>query len=204
MDRGFFIGPMRLDSRIATVVAALFILPAMFLPIWRVTLVAPQYPEGLRMFIHAFTVRGDLSKINILNHYVGMKPISPAEFPEFRFIPFFVLRFTLLALVAAVVSRKEIGALGWADFIIFGAAMLADFYFWLYDYGHNLDPRAAMRLEPFTPPLLGSKKLMNFRVISTPDVGAILMIFAGALGPLVLLWDHYRSRKEAPSGKAPS
>lgn len=195
METNFFSGPMRLESRIAIVVAALLILPAVFLPIWRVSLLAPQYPEGLRMNIHAFTVKGDLNKINILNHYVGMKKITPREFPEFRFVPFFVARFVLLALAAALISRKEIGALGWIDFVIFGAAMLADFAFWLYDYGHELDPRAAMKLEPFTPPLFGSKQLMNFRITNLPAVGGILMMIAGAIGPLVLIWDYYRSRK---------
>jgi len=195
MKKELFSGPLRTDSRIAITLAALLILPALFMPLWSIELFSPQYPEGLRMYIYSFTIKGDLNQINILNHYIGMKKIEPNEFAEFRLVPFFVARFVFLALVAAVSSRKEIGAIGWVDFIIFGTLMVFDLYSWLYAFGHNLDPKAAMKIEPFTPPVLGSLRFANFRVISMPGLGAIFMGIAGLFGPLILLWDYFRDWK---------
>src|SRR5262249_34375509 len=60
--------------------AALVLLPVFFLPvlpIWHMKLWAPQYREGLSLSIYSNTIKGDLQKINTLNHYVGMKAITP-------------------------------------------------------------------------------------------------------------------------------
>jgi len=191
-----FSGTLSKESRILVIAAVILLIPALFLPIWRFNLFAPQYPEGLRMYIHSFTVRGDLHKINILNHYIGMKAIQRKEFPEFRLLPFFILRFILLAGLAALVRRKEIGALGWLDFAVFGMLMLLDLYHWLYTYGHELDPHAPMKIKPFTPPLIGIKQFANFRIIGFPGIGGICMILAAALGPVVL-WLDYRKVKKS-------
>ncbi len=124
-----------------------------------------------------------------------MKEIEPDEFPEFRFIPFFILRFLGLAVLAALAARVEIAALGWLDFVIFGVVMLADFQHWLYEYGHNLSPTAPIRMDPFTPKFLGSTEVANFTVTSWPAAGALLMVVAGALGPVALALEWRRRRK---------
>ena len=68
-------------DRVLVAVSALLMSAAFVLPLWRVALFAPQYPEGLGMLIRVNTVEGtkehDLDNINGLNHYIGMKRIEP-------------------------------------------------------------------------------------------------------------------------------
>ncbi len=191
-----FRGELSRQSRILVIVAALLLIPAAFLPVWKITLVAPQYPNGLSLMIYPGKVTGEIQEVNVLNHYIGMKEISQDEFPEFRFIPFLILRFLALAALAALVARMEIGALGWIDFTIFGIIMLVDFQHWLYEYGHNLSPSAPITMAPFTPKFIGTTQVANFTVESWPAIGAILMGIAGALGPLAVLLEWRKRRKE--------
>jgi hypothetical protein len=198
--------PSRLSkrARILIFVAALLIIPAIFLPIWTITLVAPQYPQGIRMSIYAKKLTeynpetGMTSNapklINGLNHYIGMHEIKPDEFKEFRWLPFSIIAFSVLALLSAVVGRGYFAAAGWILFILFSVFMIGDFYRWLYEYGHNLSPRAAIKIAPYMPPLIGWKQLANFKVISLPGSGSILMGFAAILGPIIL-WQESRQKK---------
>src|SRR5262245_60465217 len=52
--------------------AALLVVAAIFLPLWGMTLVSTQYPDGLRMIVFPGRIRGDIDEINALNHYIGM------------------------------------------------------------------------------------------------------------------------------------
>lgn len=197
MDRitQFFQGGLSLPSRILLVAVAAALLPSIFLPVWEITLHAPQYPGGLDLVVYPHTVAGDLSEVNILNHYIGMREIRPDEFPEFKFIPFFILRFLGFAVLAALVARVPVAAIGYLDFVVFGAVMLFDFQHWLADYGQNLSPTAPLRMEAFTPRLLGTTQVGNFSVTSFPSTGAILMIAAGLLGPVILGLEWRRRRR---------
>ena len=64
--KDFFQGEISKPSRIALLVISLALIPALFLPVWEITLHAPQYPEGLSMEIMSHTVRGDIQEINNL------------------------------------------------------------------------------------------------------------------------------------------
>lgn len=198
MDRltSFFQGEMSRTSRILVVIAALAILPALFLPVWQITLKAPQYPAGLNMIIYPNTVAGDLNEVNILNHYIGMQHIEPDEFPEFKLLPFFILRFLAFAVLAALVGRMPIAAIGYIDFVMFGIVMLFDFQGWLAAYGTNLSPDAPITMAPFVPKFLGTTQVANFTVVSRPAIGAILMGLAGLMGPIALAYDWIRFRKQ--------
>jgi len=198
--------PRRLSkrARVLILIAALLIIPAIFLPIWTITLVAPQYPQGIKMSIYANKlteynpetgITSDTPRlINGLNHYIGMHEITPDEFSEFRWLPFAITAFCLLALLSALVGRGLFATLGWILFILFAVFMIGDFYRWLYEYGHNLKPDAAIKIEPYMPPVIGMKQLANFKVISLPGSGSILMFFAAILGPIIL-WLEARQRK---------
>jgi len=197
MDRltSFFQSELSLTSRILLVAVALALLPSIFLPVWQITLHAPQYPDGLSVMIYPHTVGGELREVNLLNHYIGMQEITPNEFPEFKFIPFFILRFFGFAVLAALVGRLPIAAIGYLDFVVFGAVMLYDFQQWLTEYGHNLSPEAPITMEPFTPRFIGTTVVGNFTVTSMPSTGAILMFVAGALGPVILVYEWFRRRE---------
>ncbi len=194
-----FRGELSRTSRIMVAVAALLLIPSAFLPVWKITLVAPQYPGGLSLEIYPHKVAGEIQEVNVLNHYIGMKEIAPDEFPEFRFIPFLILRFLALAALAALVARLEIAALGWIDFVVFGIVMLVDFQHWLYQYGQTLAPSAPIRIDPFTPKFIGTTQVANFTVQSWPAAGAILMGIAGSLGPLAVAMEWRKGRKAQPA-----
>jgi copper chaperone NosL len=189
--------------------AALVLLPVFFfpvLPIWMMKLWAPQYREGLTLTIYSNTIKGDLQNINILNHYVGMHAITPEDFKEFHYLPQALTFFGLMALVAGLVNRRWVAFLGWLVFTGFSAYMFTDYAQWLWRYGHDLDPRAALKLPAFTPPLIGFSRLGNFRVLSLPGPGTLLLGLAWLLGPLAI-WLEMRAgkavRPPAAAGPAP-
>ncbi len=49
------------------------------------------------------------------------------------------------------------------SFFVLAAVGLYDFYMWEYDYGHNLNPHAAIKIPgmAYQPPLIGSKMLLT-------------------------------------------
>ena len=154
----YLLGSFGTRERLLVLIAALVLLPVFFLPIlpiWTMTLRAPQYTEGLRLLIFSNTIRGDLQSINTLNHYVGMHAISAEDFREFRYLPLALSLFGGAALLAAIVNRRWIALVGWLAFTAFSAYMFSDYARWLWHYGHDLDPRAPIKLALFTPPLIG-------------------------------------------------
>lgn len=194
----FLSGPISPWGRRLVFLAALFLIPVLFapaLPVWRMRLWAPQYPEGLTLTIYSNTIRGDLDKINTLNHYVGMHAITPQDFKEFAYMPLALTLFGIMALMAALANRRDVALLGWLAFTLFAVVMFKDYADWLHRYGHELDPRAALKLEAFTPPIVGFKKMANFRVWSLPALGGILLGIAWLLGPVVALADWLALRR---------
>jgi copper chaperone NosL len=193
--------PLNVTSRIFMLAAAVVIVAATFLPLWRIHLVAPQYREGLSLQIYSYQLVGgnggqDLVEINGLNHYIGMKPLTQADFVEMTWLPFAFGIFALLALRAAVLGRMiSLVDLGVA-FLYFGLFSLGNFYYRLYSYGHNLDPRAPMEIEPFTPVMIGTQKIANFVQTSLPQSGGWLM----AVFPVLIVAAVWFSRKEEPVG----
>ena len=185
-------------------VAALVLLPVFFLPvlpIWIMKLWAPQYREGLTLTIYAITLNGNLQSINTLYHYVGMKHISPDDFREFRFMPQALTGFGFLALLAALFNRRWIAILGWIGFTVFAGFMFSDYARWLWSYGHDLDPRAPIKLAAFSPPLIGWKQMANFKVLSLPGPGTLLLGLAWLLGPIAILLE-VRDQKRSRGAKA--
>lgn len=201
MDRltAYFQGQLSVPSRVMLLVAALAILPALWLPTWTIRLRAPQYPEGLEMQIHPTTVTGDVREINLLNHYIGMHEIDAEDFTEFRFIPFFILRFFGFAVLTVLIARMPLAALGWMDFALFGVVMLYLFQHWLRQYGTDLSPTAPLRIDPFTPSFIGTTRVGQFGVSSWPASGAVLMGLAGAMGPVIAAYEWWRFRRAAPA-----
>lgn len=176
-------------TRLMLALSALLLACAVLLPLWRVTLVAPQYPEGLGLHIWAHTVQGvepsDLQNINGLNHYIGMNTIEPDAIPELRVMRPGIVGMALLGIVIALLGRRRL-IIAWAAALVLAAmAGVGDFYKWEYDYGHHLDLEHAPIKIPgmsYQPPLLGSKKLLNFTATSWPASGGMLAIGGVLLG----------------------
>src|SRR5262249_10928554 len=191
---------MRLTWRTWLVVASLMLLLAFAGPLWRIQLEAPQYPEGIGMAIWIDTITGqkpnDLNSINGLNHYIGMKAIIPDAIPELRLMPLLVTSFVVLGLFAATLGRRW-ALYGWtALFWLIGVAGLADFWAWGYDYGHNLDPTAAIKVPglSYQPPLIGSTQLLNFTAHSWPGLGGWAIVLALILATAVCVHETLQRR----------
>jgi copper chaperone NosL len=200
----YLTGKFRPTERRFIFLAALVLLPVFFLPvlhIWEMRMWAPQYREGLQLRIYTNEIRGDVDKINTLNHYVGMHAIRNEDFREFRFLPQALTAFGLLALLAGLFNRRWLAVLGWVAFTVFAVVMFRDYATWLWKYGHDLDPRAAIKLPTFTPPLIGYNRMANFKVLSIPGPGTLLLGIAWLLGPVVF-WLERRAARAASAGRA--
>jgi len=169
--------------------ASAFLLFALPLPLWQIRLMAPQYPEGLGMDIHARTVVGakehDLDNINELNHYIGMKTIEPDGIAELRVIPWLIAGLGVLGFGIAIARKRALLVAWLVSFGVLGVVGLWDFWHWERDYGHDLDLEHAIIKVPgmtYQPPLIGSKQLLNFTASSWPAVGAVLLGLAFLLG----------------------
>ena len=183
--------------------AALLLLSTYAAPLWHIALEAPQYPEGLGMYIWADRITGekpqDLNSINGLNHYIGMKPIVPESIPELRIMPILVAGLVGLGLAAAAWGRRA-GLVAWTGIFLAGAlAGLADFWRWGYDYGHDLNPEAAIKIPgmSYQPPLIGAKQLLNFRATSLPALSGWLAIAALALAVGLVVYERRRRVRRA-------
>ncbi|GIW45472.1 MAG: hypothetical protein KatS3mg077_2754 [Candidatus Binatia bacterium] len=185
--------------RACFVLAGVLPLVNFFVPLWGIRLYAPQYPEGISMYIWTHRITGQLDLVNGLNHYIGMKPIDPAGIPELRWMPLAVVALSAWALMIALVPTRALALLWVVVYSLLGLLGLVDFYLWEYDYGHNLDPTAPIKIPgmSYQPPLIGSKELLNFTAVSFPHVGGVALMLAGALGicGLCVLW---RSREAKP------
>jgi len=180
---------MTRTSRLVVALASLLLLAVYVTPLWRIELVAPQYPEGLGLRIWVNQITGlkpnDLNSINGLNHYIGMRAIDPSAIPELRFMPQLLAAAVAAGLVVALVGRRGL-LYAWAGLFTLGAAVgLGDFWKWGYEYGHQLDPHAAIKVPgmSYQPPVIGPKTLLNFRAESWPDLGGLIAIaVVGAAG----------------------
>src|SRR5512134_3703137 len=192
---------MSRSSRVIVALAALSLAVLFVLPLWHIGLKAPQYPEGLGLYIAADRIVGekpqDLNSINGLNHYIGMKTIEPDDIPELRFMPKIIGGLIVLGVLVALMARRGM-LYGYAAVLVaFAAAGLADFYKWTYDYGHNLDPKAIIKVPGMTyqPPLIGSKQLLNFHATSWPAAGGWVAILVVSLVVGLAVWQWRRGRK---------
>ncbi len=189
--------PLTTASRVLLLAGIGFLIAGALLPLWRIHLVAPQYREGLSIDMYAYKLVGgnggqDLAEINTLNHYIGMHGIEPSDFVEMKWIPFAIGVFVLVTMRAIVIGR--VGSL--VDlavmFLYFGAFSFASFGYRLYSYGHHLDPKAPMAVEPFMPILIGRQQIANFVQTSLPLAGTFCMaVFLGLV--FAAIWRAHSS-----------
>lgn len=190
--------PDRTAYRLPTILlalAALLLIGSMFVPYWRMTLLAPQYPGGLQVQVYVNRMAGDVQEIDGLNHYIGMRPLEEAAQLERSVSIAAITVISLLVLSAVFVHTK------WAALLAFPAftvpfVFLADMYFWLRNFGQNLDPTAALSssIEPFVPPLLGEGMVGQFRTVASADIG-LIMAFLSSVLIAVGLYYHRRAYK---------
>ena len=177
---------------VAALAAAVLLFTAFFLPLWNMTLLAPQYPGGLELTAYGTRMDGDLAEINGLNHYIGVRAIEPDSVVELRLFPFVLFPAVVALLALAWVGiRRRWRLVVAAGLWILPIGLLVDMQYWLYAYGHDLNPQAPVRVEEFTPRVIGSTKVLNFHSETMVASGFWLMVAAALLvtvGPTVIRW----------------
>ena len=194
--------PLFMKSRLILLLLIIPLALTMTQPLWRISMTAPQYPDGLYMEIYAHKIEGGnhgqhIKEINTLNHYIGMHKIDRAELSDLDWIPFAIGLLIVLTLRCAAIGnvRSLVDLVVIAGYV--GVFALGKFVYKLYVFGHNLDPDAPIKLEPFTPAIFGSKQIANFTTSSYPQLGSafIGIFFAGVLG--LLGWHLIAGRRQA-------
>lgn len=196
---------------IAALVAGALLAVALFVPLWRMEMVAPQYPTGLRMYAYGShfaddpdTYYEDIREINGLNHYIGMKPIKQVTEMDL-FIPGVLATILGLLLVPLVRWRRTLfRALMVAAVWFLPVFFVADLQYWLYDYGHTMNREAPLNTGSFTPKVMGETKVWNFHANTGFEIGFYLMVAAAVVVtilPPAINWLRQRRARAATVGQ---
>lgn len=205
----FFESPLTLKSRLLILIAVVALIAAYLFPLWNMSFYSNQYTDGLVLNIYSYQLEGgkspnrdDLREINSLNHYIGMRPLLESDFSEFTWVPLVVGLLMILALRAMVIGKMSNLVDVFVIFVYFSLFSMWSFYHRLYMYGHNLDPTASIKVQPFTPPFFGTKQIANFSVNSYPGIGSYAF-FAFGLFLLLAIFlsakmSWVRGRRQVP------
>jgi copper chaperone NosL len=176
-------------------IARVLLLVSIFLPYWKMELLAPQYPDGLNVVAYINRLTGDVAEIDGLNHYIGMRPLNEAAELE-RMLSITALISLVLLVEAAIYVRSRWTVLLTLPSILFPPIFFIDLYFWLNHFGQNLDPKAPLSgaIEPFTPPVWGTGIIGQFETHASAGVGWWLAASASVL-TIVGLFFHRRAFK---------
>ena len=159
------------------------------------TLQAPQYPKGLSVQAYIFKLTGDVREIDGLNHYIGMRPLEEAAQLE-RSLSIVAVSVLSLLIIGSIFIHTRFTVLLVLPAILFPFIFLGDMYFWLRNFGLNLDPAAPLSaaIKPFVPPILGTGKLAQFVTITQVQTG-FYMALGASVCILVGLYFHRRAYK---------
>lgn len=175
--------------------AALLLMISIFLPYWRMTMFAPQYPQGLRVQVYVNQLEGDVDEIDALNHYLGMPPLDEGGQLERSISILSIVVFGLLLIAGVFVHNQWAGLLA-LPVVAYPVIFLADLWWILYSYGHSIDPQSALggAIDPFTPPLIGEGTIGQFRTLAEFGPG-LYLAFAATVVVLAGLWFHRAAYK---------
>jgi copper chaperone NosL len=195
--------PLGTGPRGLLILAALLLSLAYFAPLWKLTMLAPQHPDGLRLSIYSYKLAGgnegrDIKEIDGLLHSIGTRDLAEADFTEFHWIPFVVGAVGLLLLRCAVLGNLSTTVDLLVIFAYFGLFSLWSFGYKLHEYGRNLAATAAGNAPPFAPPIFGHRAAGGFEVFSFPGPGTYALLAAFLLVAVAALL----ARREAREGLA--
>lgn len=175
--------------------AALLLFISIFLPYWQLTLLAPQYPEGLKMKAYVNHLSGDIDEIDELNHYIGMRSLKEAAEVE-RSASIIMTAALVLLIIGSIYTHSPFALFLLIPAILYPIVFLGDMYFWMRNFGMNLNPHAPLStaVKPFVPPILGEGFVGQFKTIATWESGLILSIAASIL-IIVALFFHRKAYK---------
>jgi len=165
-------------------------------PIWYVSLDAPQYPrdiykEGVIVYMHFDGVSGEVEEMDTLNHYIGMKSMWTGGNFAKAVAPYFLL-FVMLIMFHYIIYNKK-----WLNYLLYipisiPIVYLVVFSYTMYYFGHDLvAKKASITLAPFTPTIFGEGKVAQFYTHSYPDIGFYLLLIISILSIISI---YYRSK----------
>src|SRR5512146_95812 len=175
--------------------AAFLLLVSIFVPYWKLTLLAPQYPGGLKMETYVNRVAGDVDEIDELNHYIGMRSLKEAAELE-RTLSIIMIFALVLLVIGSIYTHSPFALVFTIPAILYPVIFLGDLYFWMQNFGMHLNPHAPLSsaVKPFVPPLLGEGLVGQFKTIATWEAGLIMSMAASIL-IIVGLYFHRKAYK---------
>lgn len=172
--------------RMSILLGAIALAISNFLPIWQLRLNAPQYPGGLFVTLFTHDVTGDVWEVDGLNHYIGMMPLGEAATLERSLAVPAVIGMLLMGLLA-VVLRKKVFAWLALPIVMFPFVFAADLYYWLYKAGNELDPTAAITIDPFTPAIVGRGVVGQFSTDGMFQMGFWIALVGAVLAAVGII-----------------
>lgn len=172
--------PRWLVLGLTALASALFVV-AFFLPWWRFWLYAPQYPGGLQLVISLRGMAGDVHEIDLLNHYIGMGHLEDAGSMEIHYAALGVAVVVLISMLAMFAAGRKLNWLIALPALLFPVGFIADSFYWLWTFGHHLNPRAPLKIPGFTPQLFGNGKIGQFETFAQPGAGFWIALVASAI-----------------------
>ena len=164
------------------IVAGILLLVSLLFPYWRVDLKAGIYPKGLTLQLRPYRLEGDITEIDELNHYIGMRALESAGKLERTIAIPLIITAGLCLLIAGLVPRK------WSMWLtlpglVFPVVFLGELYWWLADSGLHLDPKAPLNqsIKPFIPPIFGEGRIAQFNANASFQIGFYLALLGAVL-----------------------
>ncbi len=175
--------------------AAFLLVVSIFLPYWILRLRAPQFPDGLVVRAYLNRLEGDVETLEGLNHYVGMPSFEHGAVLE-RSLSIIALVVLAGLLIAAFAFHNRWVVVFTLPALVFPLMFVADLQYWLWRYGHSLDPKAPLAgaVGEFTPPVFGPARIAQFETLALPGPGFVLALVASGL-VAAGLWYHRKAYK---------
>ncbi len=201
VPRGPRIGDWQIHRRAVTValavVGAATMGAAYFLPWWNFHLVSPQYAKGLNLVVSLKGISGDVDEIDIINHYIGMAHLTEGAPLERAYGGYAVALLGVMVITGILAAGRKIGWVAMAMGIGLPIWFIADTMYWLYTFGHDLDPKAPVHITPFTPTMFGSGKVGQFLTTAAPTEGFYVALVGVVLVSLAV-WQRAKVCKACP------
>lgn len=185
--------------------AGVLMLASLNFPMWSIYLWSFSYPDAIGMSIYSSkpsdpvdidALDGGIDEFEVLNHFIGMQPIT-SDLLIFKILPVAIVAVSVLLIVAAFWKRRWLlyGAAGMNVLLALYGSI--SFFYYMYSYGHDLDPNAAINIEPFMPGIWGENQLAQFTTWSQFDLGTVLLVLGSVLVFTVVGMEFWVSKKTA-------
>ena len=185
--------------------AALFLMVSLLLPYWVLQMKAPQFPDGLDVRAYINRLEGDVVELEGLNHYVGLESFENGAVFE-RSIAIIAVIVLAGLLVSALLIHNRWVTLLVLPALLFPVVFVADLQYWLWRYGHSLDPLAPLSgaVGEFTPPIFGPAEIAQFDTLALPGPGLVLAVVGSVLVGVGLYYHRaaYKPLIDARKGAA--